>query len=88
MFFVVIVTLSWIIQLVFSSYFATINRGDAHVVLRRLGIHEGKFWLYNYGFVLLPSLFSCILQSTIWHFSGVLPFAGLTYGFCLFEAVV
>ena len=88
MFFEMTVLLSWSAIIVLSTLFSTYNRADYHVVLRRLGVSEGNFWLFNLMFTALPTFTSILLCSIIWHFTGVLPFAGVSFGFCLIEGLV
>ena len=85
MFFEMTVLLSWAAIIVFATLFATYNRSDRHVVLRRLGVTEGKFWLFNLLFTGLPTFASTISCSIIWHYTGVLPYSGISLGFCLVE---
>ena len=88
MFFEMTLLLSWSAIIVFSTLFATYNRADQHVVLRRLGVSEGNFWLVNILFTAFPTFTTTLLCSLIWHYTGVLPFAGISLGFTLLEGFV
>ena len=57
-------------------------------MLRRLGVSEGSFWLINILFTATPTFTSTLLCSIVWHYTGVLPFAGISLGFCLIEGFV
>ena len=88
MFFEMTVLLSWSAIIVFATLFATYNRSDKHVVLRRLGVSEGSFWCANILFTAIPTFSSTLLCSIVWHYTGVLPFAGISLGFSLLEGLV
>ena len=88
MYFEMVVLLSWSAIIVFATLFSTYNRADQHVVLRRLGVSEGNFWRVNLLFTAIPTFTSTLLCSIIWHFTGVLPFAGISLGFSMFEGFI
>ena len=57
-------------------------------MLRRLGVSEGSFWLVNLLFTAVPTFISTLICSIIWHYTGVLPFAGISLSFSVFEGFV
>jgi len=84
MFFEFSVLCSYVVTVILSTLLTVNNRGANHLILRRLGVKEWRFWMSNYVFVFLPNLIQLELAAIIWHYTGILPFSGVTLDFAMF----
>lgn len=67
---------------IMCTLMASYNRGYNHRILRRLGVKDISFWLLNWVSITTPTIVSCVICATVWHYQGILPFSQVTLPFC------
>ncbi|CAL6012593.1 ABC_transporter family protein [Hexamita inflata] len=84
MFFEISISFSFTFMIIFSTLLA----GNKSPILLKLGIKQYQLYLYRYMYTTVPCLISALICAGVWHFTGVLPFASITFWFGMFEGLV
>ncbi|KAH0571895.1 ABC transporter family protein [Spironucleus salmonicida] len=80
-------SLSLTVIILMAAFIATQNRDNIHVVLKRLGVLHHSFYTTAIVFTFVPTLVSTETFFVFGHYVGILPFSGITVGFCMVAAL-